>query len=62
VLRWYVIQKQTDGASIAVRHSFPKDLTDGFPRRSGANAARNIREGLPARCVELINAPIDAQH
>ena len=24
VLRWFVIQKQTDGASIAVRHSLPK--------------------------------------
>jgi hypothetical protein len=24
VLRWFVIQNKTDGASIAVRHSFPK--------------------------------------
>src|SRR4029079_16236380 len=30
VLRWFVIQKQTDGASIAVRHSFPKTTFDGF--------------------------------
>jgi hypothetical protein len=71
VLRWFVIQEQTDGASIAVRHSRSNNIftdnTMGSRDSAGTDAARGlgwllraqhdgiIREPLPARWTELIN-------